>query len=422
MHGLYLGWDAPSPGHFGFGPHTPHPSHDQPLAYTGDGPICVIAPTGSGKGRDFLLPNLLTYTGPVIALDPKGELSAVCGRARRAMGHRVAVLDPFGVTGKPSDRLNPFDLFSLPGSMLEPDAEMLAAQLGEGKRSDKDPFWFDTACGLVAGLIAHVAIKSEKPSLTGVRAMLHHEDLPYHLAVLLDKNDGLSEFVRQEFLAFLKHCSDRTRDCVLSTAITYVKSLGSASVAESLADSSFPLVDVVRGDSLDVFITVPPEKLASHRALIRLWVATLLTAVMRRRRIPERRTLFVLDEAAQLGAFDPLLTAATLLRGYGLQLVTVWQDLAQMKSRYPLDWATILNNSAAVLSFGQAHFSACREYGELLGIDPRELMAMEADRAAAAIRGEGVKQVRRMNYLRDAMFARLAEPNPYFAKDHGREM
>jgi hypothetical protein len=27
-----------------------------------------------------------------------------------------------------------------------------------------------------------------------------------------------------------------------------------------------------------------------------------------------------------------------------------------------------------------------------------------------------------MNYLRDAMFARLAEPNPYFGKEPGREI
>ena len=105
-----------------------------PICYEGDAPTCVIAPTGSGKGRDFLIPNLLTYPGPIIAMDPKGELSAVCGR-RAGVGADGPRLDPFGVTGRPGDRLNPFDQFTLPKTMLEPDSEMLASLLGEGHGS-----------------------------------------------------------------------------------------------------------------------------------------------------------------------------------------------------------------------------------------------------------------------------------------------
>lgn len=99
------------------------------------------------------------------------------------MGHRVAVLDPFGVTGQPSDRLNPFDLFSLPGSLLECDTEMLTAQLGTGHGMDKDPFWSDNANGLVAGLIAHIASNNEPEArnLMALRELLYHEDLSYHL-------------------------------------------------------------------------------------------------------------------------------------------------------------------------------------------------------------------------------------------------
>lgn len=52
-HGPLLGWDVSSPGTFGFGPHLPSKLSDQPLAFDGVGPACIIAPTGSGKGRDF---------------------------------------------------------------------------------------------------------------------------------------------------------------------------------------------------------------------------------------------------------------------------------------------------------------------------------------------------------------------------------
>ena len=48
------------------------------------------------------------------------------------MGHQVAVIDPFGITGNPSDRMEPFEIFDLPGSQMECDAEMLAAMLNIG--------------------------------------------------------------------------------------------------------------------------------------------------------------------------------------------------------------------------------------------------------------------------------------------------
>ncbi len=122
----------------------------------------------------------------------------------------------------------------------------------------------------------------------------------------------------------------------------------------------------------------------------------------------------LLDECAQLGEqFEPVLTATTLLRGYGLQLVTVWQDFAQIKSRYPKDWPTILNNSGAVLCFGQGHYAAGKDAGEFLGVDPGELMRMKPGEAALAVRGEGTSKIRRLDYLRDSMFAGMFDENPF---------
>src|SRR3546814_14619691 len=56
---------------------------------------------------------------------------------------------------------------------------------------------------------------------------------------------------------------------------------------------------------------------------------------MRRRARPEASTLFVLDEAAQLGTFNELRQAVTLLRGYGLQTWSFWQDASQLSIPNP---------------------------------------------------------------------------------------
>lgn len=117
--------------------------------------------------------------------------------------------------------------------------------------------------------------------------------------------------------------------------------------------------------------------------------------------------------------FEPLLLAATLLRGYGLKLVTAWQDIAQIKSRYKHDWQTILNNSGAVVAFGFGHYAAAKEGAELFGIEAAELLKMKPEEAVVAVRGEGIKRVRKLNYLKDGIFDGMFDGNPYYRKREG---
>ena len=424
MGDILLGYETQQAPGFGFHEGHAAPHVEKPILFDGDGPLCLIAPTGAGKGRDFLIPAILTYDGPLIVTDLKGELAAVCARRRREMGYDVAVLDPFKITRFESARLNPFDVFNLPGAMLESDAEMLANQLGEEHIIEKDRFWNDQANSLIAGLI--VAIQTlEEPinrDLVRLKDRLFSDDVVYNLAVLLDiSGKTLPKFAYGAIAAFLQAADQNTRPSILSTAQNYMRALCSEAVELCLVDSTIKLADVIDGKPLDIFICIPPEKLKSHRCLVRLWIGTLVTAIMRRSKIPLKRTLLVADEAAQLGEFDLLLTACTLLRGYGLQLITAWQDLAQMRSRYKLDYPTILNNAAALISFGHGHYAAAKEYAELFGIDAVELLKMGPDQATLSVRGEGTRKIRRLNYLKDEQFAGLTDPNPYFTRHRGRE-
>jgi len=102
---LLLGWRAEpeSRMRMGFGA-SPSSSvsegnRDESRAITmsDDGHIITVAPTGAGKGRGAIIPNLLRYQGPVIVVDPKGENCRVTARARRAMGHDVRIIDPFEI-------------------------------------------------------------------------------------------------------------------------------------------------------------------------------------------------------------------------------------------------------------------------------------------------------------------------------------
>lgn len=423
---LYLGWDGTDhTPTLGFRGNAPHPDRDA-LTYDGDGHLMTVAPTGAGKGVGVIIPSLLTYPGSVIVTDIKGENYQVTARYRRKLGQQVVVLDPFGLVTKKdaADRLNPFDLFGLPGSDPESDSEMLAAQLAVGHEFATDRYWEDTGRGLVAGLVADIATSSppETRTLTALRELLYHDDLDYTLAVALDtRKKSMSPLARDEFVAYLAAPSDKTRPCIRTTAMTFVKCLGSSAVGRSLGPSTFKLTDLLENKPMTIYLVLPPEKLISHRGLLRLWVVTLLTTVMRRKRLPTQRTLFLLDEASQLGALDLLPQAVSLLRGYGLQVWTFWQDLSQLIRLYPNNWEALVNNAAVLQVFGVPGHAARQAWRNVLGeLDAQQAMELHRDEMLVAIAGKGCGRHTRANYLTNPAFGRRFDANERFVKDTGR--
>jgi type IV secretion system protein VirD4 len=415
---LLLGWNGGiRPESFGFAPGSVASHGDsQAVTYDGDAHLITCAPTGAGKGRGVLIPNLLHYPGPAIVMDIKGELFQVTSRRRRQMGQQIIALDPFHLVTARSDRCNPFDLMALPRSDIESASEMLASLLAVGNELDRQPYWNVTATAVIAGLIAHIA--SYPPAerhLGQLRRWLYHDDMDLAIARLLDSNAVKSRMARDQFVAYLASPHQETRPCIRSMACSYTSALGSDQVVESLLPSSFRMQDLYDGKPLTIYIVIPPDKLESHKALLRLWVGTLLTAVMRRTVMPRQRTLFLLDEAAQLSSLPILRQAITLLRGSGLQTWTFWQDLSQLRQCYPNDSQTIVNNCGVLQVFGIPNHNMAQEWSELMGLRPQDLDRLAREEVAVLRQGQGSLVCRRPDYLKDEMFAGMFDANPRFA-------
>jgi type IV secretion system protein VirD4 len=81
------------------------------MRYDGPAHLLTLAPTRAGKGVGTVIPNLLTVPRSVLVIDPKGENAKIAGEARKRFG-AVHILDPFGVTGRPSSAYNPLGRLS----------------------------------------------------------------------------------------------------------------------------------------------------------------------------------------------------------------------------------------------------------------------------------------------------------------------
>ncbi len=431
--GLLLGWDTQQqnerslgfrrPGETDLQPRATTNDDDSAVCYDGDSHLMTFAPTGSGKGRGVIIPTLLDYEGSVVVVDPKGENYRVTARRRRAMGHHVVLLDPFGRFAQSEaelGRFNPFDMFRLPGTLVDADASMLAWQLASGQSFSKDPFWDNVGTGFLSGLIAHVAtgVPEADRSLNQVLKYLYADDAIYGLAVLLDSKSVVCPHAKREIASFLQLPERDTRPSVLATALSWVKALNTECVENTIGSSSFDLHDLLDGKPISIYICIPPEKLTSHKSLLKMWIAALMTTVMRRTTKPEKNTLFILDECAQLGSMPLLEQAVTLLRGYGLQVWSFWQDLEQVKSSYPNGFMTLINNSAVLQAFGMSNRKMAAQIAELMDVSMSQLMNMSPQEQVIATRAKGTVQCRLPDYLTDPVFRGLWDPNPFFVREN----
>jgi type IV secretion system protein VirD4 len=387
------------------------------LTYAGDGHLMTLAPTGAGKGRSATIPALLKYPGATLTIDLKGEAYHVTARRRREMGHRVVKLDPFEILGPDSDCLNPMGLFDLPGGAADVDSEHLAELLAGGQPiCSDDLFWEKNGKGMLVGLIglANEEDDPEKRNVAQVLDYLYDDDVEYGIAQKLEDHKFHNTLARQELVAYLQHESEKCRPSVRSTAQCMVKCLGAESIRKFLSKTTFDLMGLLRGEAIDIYFVFPPDKLDSHKPLLRLVLGTLLTVLSRRTEIPPVRSLLLLDEIAQCGTLAHLRTALTLLRGYGVQVWCMWQDLSQLKQLYPHDWETILNNSAVIQAFGVTNGWAAKAVAEIMDMTPTEILTMGRMRQALLRPGKGAIITRRVDYLDDEDFKGLYDPNPRY--------
>lgn len=56
------------------------------IRYAGDSHLLTVAPNGAGKGVSSVVPNTLFYPGSVSVFDTKGDITAICARARLKRG------------------------------------------------------------------------------------------------------------------------------------------------------------------------------------------------------------------------------------------------------------------------------------------------------------------------------------------------
>ena len=308
--------------------------------------VAVIGPAGTGKTTGFAIPALLEWDGPAIATSVKGDLLEHTIDRRRSMGDTY-VFDPVASTGEASAGWSPLRTSREWQGALRMAAWLAStARAGErGGLQDSD-FWYAVAQKLLAPLL-YAAARSGATMSDVLRWVdLQDEDEPLRALQRAGELDAL-----QAFAATINR-EERTRSSAYTTAETVLAAFADPGVLATTTRS--PVIDPDRlldGGNHTLYICGPLHEQARLRplftALIEQTVARIYDRANRTSDRLEKPLLLVIDEAANIAPLPDLAQIASTARGVSIQLVTVWQDFAQIQARYGTFAQTVINNHRA---------------------------------------------------------------------------
>jgi type IV secretion system protein VirD4 len=320
--------------------------HRRLIATEAQHSVAVIGPAGTGKTTGFAIPALLEWDGPVIATSVKGDLLEHTINHRRSVGEAY-VFDPVGSTAEPSAGWSPLHSSTAWQGALRMAAWLAStARAGErGGLQDSD-FWYAVAQKLLAPLLFAAARSGATMSDVMRWVDLQDEEEPLRALQRTGELDAL-----QAFAASINR-EERTRSSAYTTAETVLAAFADPGVLATTTRQ--PAIDPDRlldGGNHTLYICGPLHEQARLRplftALIEQTVARIYDRANKTSDRLAKPLLLVIDEAANIAPLPDLAQIASTARGVGIQLVTVWQDFAQIQARYGTFAQTVINNHRA---------------------------------------------------------------------------
>ena len=362
--------NAPNGIYLGFGL-----SDGNILSYKGDRHIVIVGANGTGKSNRLGVPNLLRSHGRSwVVVDVKPELGPLTAKARRRFGD-VVILDPFNAGGAGSAGFNPLASLDPASSSFNADAGLVAEALITVDDA-KDPHWSESGRVLVAWLIMHeveqARRKGSTPWLGNVRAALGDK-----ASEPSDANPKGSGIVKDALAACrsqieaIRHKAGQYTEyskeisSILSTARRQTEFMDDVEISRDLK-GGFDF-STLKHRPQTVYLTLPADKLSRHKSWLRLALAAGLRACLNDPRNQGVPVVFFLDEFATLGHLSIIENAWALVRGYGLQIIPVLQDLGQLKRLYGDRWESFIGNAGAVCCFTPGDSLTAKWMSERMG-------------------------------------------------------
>ena len=327
--------------------------------------ILLFAPTGSGKGVGFVIPNLLFWTDSVIVHDIKLEnYELTSGWRRKNLKQKVYLWNPANPDGI-SHCYNPMDWISTkPGQMVDDVQKICNFLLPEQE------FWQNEARSLLAGVMLFLVAAEDRPCTLGeVVRTLRNDDVVYNLAVVLDTMGKKIHPVSYMNIASYLQKPDKERGSVTSTANSSLELWANPLIDTTTATSDFNLHEFKLSPHT-AYIGLTPDNISRLKPLMGMFyqqAASFFTAKMPR---PNEKfgVLMMMDEFPTLGKMEQFLAGIAYFRGYRVRLFLIIQDTEQLKGIYEESGMnSFLSNSTYRITFAANNMETANLISQLVG-------------------------------------------------------
>lgn len=376
------------------------------LAYPDDSGVLTVASARSGKGVSLIIPNLLSYLGPVMVLDLKGENASITAQWRASfLGQKVAVFDPYGETDIPSSSLNLLSFYD-PDSpeFIDDITELAEAMIVRG--NENDPHWNESARSVLKMILVFIVldkshvernlVRLRKLILTGQskseKANYRRPVFQYDPELSEEENEEIRFEIEHEvwedqqasFYQFLKNLAehkndyvagtaqrllqagDRERGSIISSVQRHTEFLDSPCIQSVLEKNDFDLNELRQSS---VYLVLPERRLDGQSRWLRMMITVMLKQLQtdKKASVNEHSMLVILDECAALGNMPIIHKAASYMPGFGVKLWTIWQSLSQMKEILGAGFEILIGSAGTFTAFGNIDLTTQEYISKRLG-------------------------------------------------------
>jgi type IV secretion system protein VirD4 len=337
--------------------------------------LVAFGPPQSGKSAGLAVPALLEWDGPAVASSIKTDLLAATATRRRALGP-VWVFDPFELSGGPGSTWSPLRGAQTWDGALEVAWRLAAAGELDQRGVEGGDFWAIAAEQRLAPLLFTAARTG-----AGMDAIVRWtygqgaRELDRAISELTgaadDEEDLEGAHAAYDALRAFEAQADRTRASIEATAQGLLRAYRFARVVRSARTC-----EIAPDPLLDGRATLYLIGDAKASKLLRPIFLSLLSEIVDR--AYERATLaggrlalpllLCLDEAGNVAPLPNLAEVASTAPSHNIQLVSIFHDLAQARSRYGTQAETVVNSHRArMLLPGVADLETLRYFSGLAG-------------------------------------------------------
>ncbi|MGH2815679.1 MAG: type IV secretory system conjugative DNA transfer family protein, partial [Actinomycetota bacterium] len=349
--------------------------------------VIALGPTQSQKTSGLVIPAILEWDGPVLAAGVKPDLiGSTIGR--RWQKGEVFLYDPAGTTGMEANTWTPLSrcdrwegAYRMALSLVNASRLTRADRDAEGTAGD--------TTNLLAAMLLAAAVGGR--SMSDVLRWGQRQDRDDISAGI----DVANAPAARDAFESIWRLPDETRSRVYAQVPRVIDAYTDPTVKEASVGTQFTAERLLDGLANTVYVSLPAHEQRRLGPLTMALVQDVIELAFERSRdrgAPiDPALLVVLDDAASSAPLPQLDLYAANAGGHGVQLVTAFRHLSQMRARYDdRAEAVFANHRAKIILSGVTDAETLTVLSHLLGDETiRQLSTPAALARAAKDRGEG---------------------------------